>query len=300
MLRAELHRDAPSELQEELIHAAVVMASRPTVDHLVYISDLPLPERLQSAAARRKIIAVVSSAAEREALGRAGWRAVLVPDYALDRPDKFKLGLIGATARGYIRRGEKVVGLVGPEPAAYPDTLLVMDIEHTAAEATLFCEIGSGRISPSVFDAIVELAIELGIEGWEGHALGTMFVVGDVARVMKTSRQLTLNPFQGYPEPDRNLANPEVREALRNFATLEGAFVVREDGVVMAAGRYIQVDVRPEIAVPLGLGARHMAAALVTAATDAIAVVVSQATGTVRVFREGLTVLELTPSHRRT
>jgi DNA integrity scanning protein DisA with diadenylate cyclase activity len=69
--------------------------------------------------------------------------------------------------------------------------------------------------------------------------------------------------------------------------------------VVEAAGRYLQFAPL-DVEVPLGLGARHVAAALATAATDAIAVVVSQATGKVRVFRHGAVVLELTPSRRRT
>jgi diadenylate cyclase len=193
-----------------------------------------------------------------------------------------------------------VVAVVGRRPEAFPDMLLVVAIETSAVQPTLFGEVGSGRIAPAVFDAVVELAVELGIEGWEGHALGTMFVVGDVPRVMTASRQLALNPFKGYSEAERNLVDPTAREVLRSFATLDGAFVVREDGVVEAAGRYLEFAACGAVEIPLGLGARHTAAALATTATDAIAVVVSQATGKVRVFRHGAVVLELTPSHRRT
>jgi diadenylate cyclase len=51
--------------------------------------------------------------------------------------------------------------------------------------------------------------------------------------------------------------------------------------------------------VPLGLGARHTAAAAVTLETRAIAITVSQTSGTVRVFKEGQIVLELHQTARR-
>jgi DNA integrity scanning protein DisA with diadenylate cyclase activity len=153
-----------------------------------------------------------------------------------------------------------------------------------------------------VFDALLELAVGLGVEGWEGHALGTIIVLGDTARVMEGSRQLALNPFQGYSEAERTLTDPSVRDAVRGFATLDGAYVVREDGVVLAAGRYLELRLEEgdDVKVPLGLGARHHAAAVTSRVTDAVCIVVSQSTGKVRVFRRGRVVLELTPAHRRT
>jgi DNA integrity scanning protein DisA with diadenylate cyclase activity len=47
------------------------------------------------------------------------------------------------------------------------------------------------------------------------------------------------------------------------------------------------------------LGSRHMAAAGITHETEAIAVVVSQTSGAVRVFRHGRAVLELSSRIRR-
>jgi DNA integrity scanning protein DisA with diadenylate cyclase activity len=93
--------------------------------------------------------------------------------------------------------------------------------------------------------------------------------------------------------------NPEVRHALHAFAVLDGAFVMREDGVVVAAGRYLNFDRAQEVDVPLGLGARHMAAAGISRDSDAIAVVVSQTSGSVRAFRHGKVALELAPRLRR-
>ncbi len=48
-----------------------------------------------------------------------------------------------------------------------------------------------------------------------------------------------------------------------------------------------------EAGLPQGLGARHRAAAGITALTDAIAIVISQSTGEVRVFSGGKIFLEI-------
>jgi len=149
-----------------------------------------------------------------------------------------------------------------------------------------------------VFDVPTDaLGLGLAVE----HPVGfspALFVIGDSNKVMEQSRPLSLNPFQGYSEDERNMLSPEVCRALRAFAVLDGAFVLREDGVVLAAGRYLNFDEK-DVRVPLGLGSRHMAAAGMTHETEAIAVVVSQTSGAVRVFRHGRAVLEVSSRIRR-
>jgi DNA integrity scanning protein DisA with diadenylate cyclase activity len=115
---------------------------------------------------------------------------------------------------------------------------------------------------------------------------------------MEKSRQLTLNPFMGISEAERNILDPRIREAVKTFAVLDGAFIIREDGVVLAAGRYLQAMAK-DVQLPLGLGARHSATAAITVETKALAISVSQTTGTVRVFKGGEIVLELHQTARR-
>ena len=47
--------------------------------------------------------------------------------------------------------------------------------------------------------------------------------------------------------------------------------------------------------LPKGLGTRHWTAAAITNVTSALAVVVSQSTGTVRLFQEGEIILRIAP-----
>ena len=69
--------------------------------------------------------------------------------------------------------------------------------------------------------------------------------------------------------------------------------------LVLAAGRYLSAS-NEQVKIPLGLGARHAAAASITAETKCIAIVVSQTSGAVRLFKDGNIVLELHQTARRT
>jgi DNA integrity scanning protein DisA with diadenylate cyclase activity len=148
-------------------------------------------------------------------------------------------------------------------------------------------------------EQVIHVALEVGAQGYEGHPVGTIFIVGASPTVMEQSRQITLNPFQGMSESERNVMDPTIRDALKTFAVLDGAYVIREDGTVLAAGRYLQAG-KNEARLPMGLGARHRSSAAMTAAVPgAVAVTVSQTTGTVRVFRDGEIALELRQNARR-
>ncbi|HEX9575498.1 MAG TPA: diadenylate cyclase, partial [Myxococcales bacterium] len=199
--------------------------------------------------------------------------------------------------------GENVLCLTGRSGARMPDTLIRLQIGRGFEEKAAIDTIGLGaEFNPQVVEALVSLAMAIGHEGFEGHPIGTIFVLGDSTVVMEQSKQLTINPFQGISEAERNVLDPNIREALKNFAVLDGAFVIREDGVVLAAGRYLQVGSasdRKGVELPLGLGARHAAAAAITVETRAISVSVSQSSGTVRVFKDGDPVLELQQVTRR-
>ena len=72
---------------------------------------------------------------------------------------------------------------------------------------------------------------------------------------------------------------------------MDGAFVVRRDGVVESAGAFLGAPASP--AQTPGLGARHAAAAAITAATDALAIAISESSGEIRIFKSGQLVLTI-------
>jgi DNA integrity scanning protein DisA with diadenylate cyclase activity len=141
-------------------------------------------------------------------------------------------------------------------------------------------------VTPEVALAVIRVAMEIAREGREGKAVGTSFVVGDTGAVLDNSRQFVLNPFHGYREDERQITDIGIRGNIKEFAQLDGAFVVSGPGVVEAAGRYITVDMS-RVKIPGGLGSRHSSIAGITQATNSIGIVVSQSGGLISVFRKG-------------
>ena len=145
--------------------------------------------------------------------------------------------------------------------------------------------------------AVVDLATEIGREGREGKPVGTMFVVGDTRKVLTMCRPINFNPFRGYSRAERDIRDPRVREQIKDIAQLEGAIIIRRDGVAVAACMYVNAPAEG-ITLSKGLGARHWAAAAISRKTRAVAIVVSQSSGTVRIFQNGEMVLHIEPLAR--
>jgi diadenylate cyclase len=148
-------------------------------------------------------------------------------------------------------------------------------------------------IDRRTLEAVIVLAVEIAREGREGRKIGTLFVVGDAAEVIKRSRTLILDPLLGHPDEQKRVASHDARETVKELAQLDGAFVISDDGIVLSACRYLNSSLEG-IHLPLGLGSRHVAAASITKQTDAVAVVVSESS-IVRVFDNGELISEIIP-----
>src|SRR5882672_10226442 len=275
---SRMARTPTGKTQLELIKAAVALASKAHIDHLLYVGDLPLPEEIfrGKPRARKKLVQAVVGGSQRALIEAEGIPVLPLPEYDLGRAEKLKIALVSGIARGIYKEGDVVIGLLSRKPASMPDSILAVTVGQDEDDSS-FGFLQAEGVSAGVMDALLDLAVSIGVEGWEGRPVGALFVVGDSNTIMEKSRQLTLHPF----------------------AVLDGAFIVREDGVVVAAGRYLNFDEDEEVDVPLGLGARHMAGAGISRDSEAIAIVVSQTSGSVRVFRRGKVALELAPRVRR-
>lgn len=156
---------------------------------------------------------------------------------------------------------------------------------------SILCQVT--EYDPEVLESLIELAVEIAREGREGRRIGTLFTLGDEQAVLAKSRPLILDPLAGHPEPARRLNDPNLRGTIKELAQLDGAFVVRQDGCVLAACRYLDATAS-EVQMPLGLGSRHMAAANISAVTKAVGIVVSES-AVVRLFCHGKLVGEIIP-----
>jgi DNA integrity scanning protein DisA with diadenylate cyclase activity len=217
--------------------------------------------------------------------------------------ERLSLALLEAVRNEQLRHGADVVVLYNgieasgdaPEPV---DSLSVIHLgEHLERLSARDLRRLETHVPLETLRAVVSLALAIGREGREGHPVGTMFVVGDTRKVLSMCRPMNFNPFRGYSQSERDIKNRAVREQIKDIAQLEGAIVIRRDGVSVAGCVRIEAPAKG-FRVDMGLGTRHAAAAAISKVTKAIAVVVSQSSGSVRLYQNGEMVLHIEPLDR--
>jgi diadenylate cyclase len=148
-------------------------------------------------------------------------------------------------------------------------------------------------VKEEVFDAVFHISTEISIEGREGKSVGTTFLIGDADNVMAKSRQISLNAFEGQKPESRMITNQDIKENIKEFAQLDGAFVIDGSGYIRAQSRYITVDTS-NVSLPKGMGTRHNSVAAMTQVTNAVGIVVSQSGGGITIFKNGLILKKIT------
>jgi len=146
------------------------------------------------------------------------------------------------------------------------------------------------RIKSEVMSAIMKISFDIILTGREGKKMGAAFIIGDSEEVLKRSHQLILNPYAGHDETYRSVLDKRNWESIKEFAQLDGVFVVDENGIIQAAGRYLDVDGK-NVDIEKGLGGRHVSAAAISRDTVAIAVTISESGGVLRVYKDAKEII---------
>ncbi len=270
--------------------------------HVDPLDDLIFTERV---AKRSKIILISrrkkpdGSAEEKYSLAAMAKAHITLPRIQLTRIALIKVATTLALSQEIIESGDVVVFAVGHSDAGALDMLHVVD---TGKESEIISGRGltkiAGAVRPELLQIVLNLAIELADTGREGKPIGTIFVLGDHEKVLQLSKQMIMNPFKGYDEMERNILSGSLKETIREFSAMDGAFVISEDGIVLTAGRYLGAAME-ESPMLRGLGSRHLAAAGITSLTKAIAFVISESSGDVRIFKDGKIVMHIEKSPSR-
>ncbi len=213
---------------------------------------------------------------------------IQVRSFSSQRMAQLRSAMLVALTRGIISFHDRICCIGGITGSNQFDTLVVVDVEREFQTLlTGTTDLLPEDVKPEVLERVIAVATELAVEGREGRPVGCLFVVGDTAKVEKLTKPLVLNPFFGYKEEDRNILNPFMDETVKEFSSIDGAFIIRGDGVVVSAGSLIQATDNDH-SLPSGLGSRHAAAAAVSVAAQCISIVVSSSTGQVTLFRRGV------------
>ena len=259
----------------------------------IYADICPNLEHLKEAKGSLNIFLIARTEQSYRKAKKLAGKALLVPNIPLTRMGQIKLAVMMAVSQNLLGTGDLVVCLSGVPSFGILDTLVVMEVgkEFEMITSERIIDLTKG-VDRKVFQEIVYMAIEIANEGREGRPIGTTFILGDSQNVLNYTRQMVLNPFKGHAETDRNIFDPAVRETVKEFAQLDGAFIITRDGFINSAGVYLTADLIPE-KLPQGWGARHYSAAAITQATKAIAITISQSTGDVRIFKGGVPIIEI-------
>ncbi|WP_245619150.1 diadenylate cyclase [Methanogenium cariaci] len=149
----------------------------------------------------------------------------------------------------------KVVGV-------FPYAILVYDIDK-GKEFISVQEFDDLVPRGGVMTAVLQLALEIAVEGREGHSIGTAFIIGNTEEIFSHSHSAIINPYQGHRKEVRDITNRGNWESVKEFAQLDGVFVVDTTGTIQSAGRYIDVK-GEDLSLPHGMGGRHRATASLT------------------------------------
>jgi DNA integrity scanning protein DisA with diadenylate cyclase activity len=289
------------DVSDAIIESAITIAKRVKAEALLVYADatgnLDLLAELKKGSPRLLMLARDDEGRERAAALTD--TVVSVPNFNLTRMDQIKVAVLMAFSQRLLAPGDTFVFLTGimGQPL---DTIVTMSVGQ---EQEIFQSVKQPKLTEHirrvVFERVITIALELANEGREGKPVGAIFVIGNHREVTKFSQQNIINPFKGYTEKERNILDDAMRETIKEFCTLDGAFVLKGNGVIVSAGTHLRPGVAGE-PLPQGLGARHAAAAAITASTKSMAITISESTGTVRVWRLGQLITEIEKAPRPT
>src|SRR5688572_11915223 len=175
--------------QLEIIRAAVALSSKRTIDHLLYIGDLQLPDEAfrGKPKARKKLAQAVVSEAQRLVIEASGVLVIPLPQYDLARSEKLKLAIVTGISRGLYREGDVVVGLLARRPNSLPDSISVVTVGPEDEDGAFSFMQVEGVSAEDIDDPIV-LAVAIGVECREGRPEGALVVVVGAANGLEKAR----------------------------------------------------------------------------------------------------------------
>jgi DNA integrity scanning protein DisA with diadenylate cyclase activity len=288
-----------------LLQAARDLVKSLPADAVLLVTETPVDwdEVTRMLAGCKLFIAAENPALTKPLREREEWTVIDLDPEPLPTQERMNSALLKAVAAEQLQPGAHVVALYNgiatledaPEPV---DSLSIIHLgEHLERMTAQDLRVLGDAAPIEVLRSVVDLATEIGREGREGQPVGTVLVVGDTRKVLSLSRFQNFNPFRGYSRAERDVRKRDVREQIKEIAKLDGAILIGRDGIAEAA--CLHLNVRADgITLRKGFGSRHMAAAGVSKATNAIAFAVSQSSGSVRVFQKGEEVLHIEPLAR--
>ncbi len=279
---------------ESVFTSAVKLTETLAAEAVLLLLEGPADwQRLKTLSGGTRVILAADEEESVEGAAEAGMSPIVLE--MGDRPVSAKLeqALLEALADDLLKPGAKVLAVYSAFEAGSYDSISHVGLGESLGRLTVRdLQQLETSVPLDTLQTVVNLAVEIGREGREGKPVGTILVVGDTRNVLKRTRSAGFDPVKGYSRKERNLRSSRVREGIKEIAILDGAIIISAEGVVESAARYIDAPAL-DISLAKGLGSRHWAAAAISNATRAVAIAVSETSGTVRVFQNGKCMLRI-------
>jgi DNA integrity scanning protein DisA with diadenylate cyclase activity len=277
------------------------LAASHEADAILFLMERPTDwARLRQATGEHTILLAGDNSGALEGASEEEYDTILL-NMPSESPvyERLTQALLEAVAEELLPAGASVIAVYsGFEPNVIDSLSIIRLGEHLGQLTVRDLRQLKTRIPLDTLKTVVDLAVDVGREGREGKPVGTLFVVGDHRKVMSLCRPMGFDPLRGYSRAERHLGDAKVREGIKEIAQLDGAFVVSSDGHVVAGAQQLNAPRSTDLSLPKGFGSRHWAAAEITRATGAVAITVSESTGTVRLFQNGEVMLRIEPFRR--
>jgi diadenylate cyclase len=282
------------------IQGAVDLSTEIGADAILVMLDGRMDyAQLAEATHGQSFILAADLAEELEGAAEAGFLTIVLDMDESTIYEKLTQALLESVAREWLQPGASVISVYSLFDAERFDTVSLVPLdEHLGRLTPRDLRQLETSVPLETLKGVVDVAVEIGREGREGKPVGTMFVVGDTRKVLELCQESGFDPVKGYKRNERNLNDTRVREAIKEVAQLDGAFIVAPDGTIEKACQIVETSHSDVTSVSVGLGARHWSAAAISKQTNAVAVVVSESNGTVRIFLNGVVVLRIEPYRR--
>lgn len=282
-----------------LCSLAVQLAKAEEADGLLVLLDRPTDwQALKKLTSKQSVLVAADLAAQVAGADEAGLATVLLDMDGSPVYERLTQALLEGVADDLLPPSGCIVAIYSGFEAGVIDSLSVVHLdEHLGRLTVRDLRQLETRVPLDTLKTVVDLAVAIGREGREGKPVGAFFIVGDHRRVLAHCHPTGFDPVKGYSRKERHLDDPRVREGIREIAQIDGAILIAADGTVESAAQYVSAPAAG-ITLSKGLGTKHWAAAGITRATNAIAVVVSETNGTVRIFENGEIMLRIEPFRR--
>ena len=138
--------------------------------------------------------------------------------------------LMESISRDFVKKNDRVVCVVDESIGlGFKGLIFIFDVDKILFNMSVH-NLGE-YADPNVVESVIDIALEIIKEGREGRKIGTGFLIGDKSEIGKYAKQLIINPFIGYPEEERNVKDPLMRETIKEFSQLDGVLLLIKMGL---------------------------------------------------------------------